>query len=162
MMLNGLEVFLYSPYEMKRATPEEIEQEVNRLKGKYIQDAVSMWDISTNIEILANINSLYGAMISRLKQAYIFKKNEVDRKIKINMVSLRQNWNRENPKEKAPAISYFEAQAELLEEEGIKAYIQLNTDLDLFKLAYDSMAERINALKRKQDAIKYEDFGDSK
>lgn len=155
-----MEVFLFSPYEMKRATPQEIEQEVNDLKAKYKREAVSMWEISNNIEILSNINCLYGVMISKLSQDYINKKNEIDRKIKINMVALRKNWSIENPKEKAPAISYFEANAELLEEEGIKTYVQIKADLDLFKMAYESNGERINALKRKQDAIKYEDFGE--
>lgn len=159
MKINGEKIYMYSPYEMKRATDEEIEQEVMSLIHAYNNDADTPFQLSENIEIISNINSLYGEVISRLQLGYDQLKFETDNKIDKNTVELRNQWVADHPKEKAPAMAYFEANARTLEEDKVKRYLKLKSDLNKFIKAYDSMENRMNAVKRKQDAIKYEEFG---
>ena len=57
-------------------------------------------------------------------------------------------------------MSYFEALATRFCEEDIKLLAQKESDLKRFKNAYSSVEEKLNALKKKMESIKYEEFGD--
>lgn len=159
MIINGEKVYLYSPYEMKRATDEEIEEECSKLIHSYNNDAVTMFELASDNEILANINALYGEVMSRLDYEYSSLKFDIDNKIDVNVVMLRNQWTNEHPNEKAPAMAYFEANARALESDEVKRQLKILSDLNRFKNAFKTMEHRMNAVKRKMDAIKYEDFG---
>ena len=55
-------------------------------------------------------------------------------------------------------MSYFEALATRFCEEDIKLLAQKESDLKRFKNAYESLETKTNALKKKMESIKYEEF----
>lgn len=159
MIINGEKVYLYSPFQAKRWTEEEIELEVADLFKKYNPDADTMYLLSENIETIANINYLYGEMVSRLENELAMVKLEADSDESKAVYLYRREWVAENPKEKPPAMSYFEAKAEASVKEKREKQYKLKAMLSRFKYAYDSMEQKMNAIKKKQDAIKYEEWG---
>lgn len=159
MVINGEKVYMYSPFQAKRWTEEEIEIEVMDLIKQYKNGADSMWDLSNNIEIIANINYLYGEIISRKENDLAMIKLEADTEEAKAIVQLRRSYIAENPGEKTPAMSYFEARAEDLVKDKRVKQSKLKAELSRFKYAYDAMDSKMNAVKKKQEAIKYEEFG---
>lgn len=159
MIINGEEVYLYSPFQVKRWTEEEIEKEVHILLKRYNSNADTMYTMSENIETIANINYLYGEMVSRLENELATLKLEADSEESKAIYLLRQEWIAENPKEKVPAMSYFEAKAETSVKEKRERQYRTKAMLSRFKYAYDSMEQKMNAIKKKQEAIKYEEWG---
>ena len=158
MIINGQEVYLYSPFDVKRWTDEEIEKEVGTLLKKYNPDANSMYEYAVNIETIANIMYLYGEMVSRLENAYAIKKMEIDFKEAKEIRDMRKQWS-DTTDEKAPAMSYFEAAAKVKLEDERQKVLNLQAQAKRFKYAYSSFEEKINALKKKMDAIRFEEFG---
>ena len=57
-------------------------------------------------------------------------------------------------------MSYFEALGTKFCEEDIKLLAQKEGDLRRFKNAYESVEEKLNALKKRLEAIKYEEFNE--
>lgn len=158
MIIGGEEVYLYSPFDVKRWTEDEIEKEVGKLYKQYNSSANSMYEYANNIEIIANIMYLYGEMVSRLNSEYAIKKLEVDYEEAKEVRDLRKQWS-ETTSEKAPAISYFESAAKVKLKEKRQNVLNIKSYADRFKYAYDSYEEKINALKKKMEAIKFEEFG---
>ncbi len=158
MIIGGEEVYLYSPFDVKRWTEEEIEKEVGALLKKYNPKANAMFEFADDIEILANIMYLYGEMVSRLENEYSIKKLEVDYLEAKEVRDLRKRWS-ETTSDKAPAMSYFEAEAKVKVKEERQKALDIQSQSRRFKYAYNSFEEKINALKKKMDAIKFEEFG---
>ena len=70
----------------------------------------------------------------------------------------RKQWQETNA-DKPPAMSYFEAMAsDYVKEDRVK-YAKKKSDLERFKRAYDSIENKMNAVKKKMEAVKYEEFG---
>ena len=158
MIVGGQEVYLYSPFDVKRWTDEEIEKEVGMLIKKYNPNANSMFEYATDIEIISNIMYLYGEMVSRLENEYAVKKLECDFKEAREVRDLRRRWS-DTTSEKAPAMSYFEAEAKVKVEDDRKKVLDLQSQSRRFKYAYSSFEDKMNALKKKMDAIRFEEFG---
>ena len=76
----------------------------------------------------------------------------------IKCVEERNNWNEEDGKK--PAITYFEALATRFCEKDIQTLAKKESELRRFRNSYDSVLEKINALKKKQEAIRFEEFND--
>lgn len=68
---------------------------------------------------------------------------------------LRKDWLQLS-NEKAPAMSYFEAQAREQVADIRKKQIEAESMLTRFKKSYESLETKQNALKKKLDAMKYE------
>lgn len=157
MIISGEEVYLFNPWQVQRWTEDEINQQVNELIKQYKPEADTMYEIAHNIEVMANINYLYGEMISRLTSEHAKMKLENNSREAKLVYQLRNEWSKVN-KEKAPAISYFEAQAyDNVEADRRKEQDKLSL-LTRFKYAYESMESKMNALKKKMESIKYEEF----
>ena len=114
--------------------------------------------MARNVETLANIMYLFGEMIARLTKEHGLLKIDVDAKEKKQITIERRKWVQENPNEKVPAMSYFEAEAaEYVRDEKDKL-MSIYEDLTRFKEASDKYEHIMNAIKRKMDAVKYEEF----
>lgn len=155
MQINGEEVYLYSPFDVKRWTNEEVERETGLLIKRYNPNADTMYQLALNVETLANINYLFGEMIARLEFEYGVLKEQVKQKEDKAVYTLRNEWHNE----RVPNIDYFKARAsELVETERTRCLEKLEM-LNRFKYAYKVYEEKINAVKKKMDSIKYEEFG---
>lgn len=157
MLINGEQVYLFNPWQVSRWKDEEICEQVNELIKLYNPNEDTMYGIAKNIEVMANINYLYGEMISRLTSQYSEKKLRNNARESKLVYQLRNDWVKAN-KDKAPAISYFEAQAYESVQDDRKEELDKLSLLTRFKYAYESMEAKMNALKKKLESIKYEEF----
>jgi len=155
-MMNN---YLFNPFNIKKATPEEIRDLYNKVFEELKEDPNTMYEYAHNIEVYSNLNYIVGEIIARLTKDLIELKAKIEINKAIKTVEERNNWNEEQLGKK-PAMSYFEALATRFCEQDIKLLAQKESDLKRFKNAYTSVEEKLNALKKRLDAVKYEEFGD--
>lgn len=151
-------LYLFNPFETKKATNNELRDIYNEVYKGLIKEPNTMYEYSHNIEVYSNLNYIIGEIIARLTKDVIELKTDIQIKSAIKCVEERKLWDVEKDG-KQPAMSYFEALGTRFCEEKIKLQAQKECDLKRFKNAYQSMEEKINSLKKKQDAIKYEEIG---
>ena len=152
-MLLDEKTYLFNPFALKKITDEAISEQINELASRYKTNADVPYDIAYNIEIYANILYLYGEMIARLGERYAVLEYAND---KGEMLETHKQRKNRNSAEKAPNIDYFKALAYEKFENDRKREFAINADLIRFKKAYESIENKMNALKKKLDATKYE------
>ena len=150
--------YLYNPFDVREWTDKQIEEQVKMLIPRYRANDDTMFGMANNIETLANIQYLFGEMIARLTREYGLLKIDVDAKEKKQITIQRKMWVQENPGEKVPAMTFFEAKASEFVREDKDRLMEKNEQLTRFKQAYESYEQIINAIKKKMDAVKYEEF----
>lgn len=149
-------LYLFNPFNLKNWENQQIKDQLDLLIAKYDEDADTMGGMALNIENLANQNVLLGEMIARLTEEYVVMKANLEANENIAIVTRRTDWNGEgNP----PAMKYFEALAAAQYEKERKELAKKESDLKRFKIAYDSIGEKINAIKKRMEAIKFEIAG---
>ena len=153
--MNPRELYLFNPFTIDKVPAEEIQKTYTVLQGKIIEETDIPYQISVNIEIYSNLCFLLGEMISRIQEEHETLKVEKDIKENNLIYQLRDEYVKNNS-DKIPAIDYFKAQAkEQVKEEYLKLS-KINSRLFRFKKAYDSCENKMNALKKKIECIKYE------
>ena len=153
--MNFEKLYMFNPFIIENADSKEISETYSKLQSEIIDNADTGFLISNNIEIYANMNYLLGEMIARIQQEYDLLKADISIKENKQVYELRKNWKNEST-EKAPAMSYFEAQAKEYVKEDSKKLAELGARLFRFKKAYESIDSKQNALKKKIEAIRYE------
>lgn len=156
-MMNE-KLYLFNPFKIKEWENQQIKEQLDVLINDYHCDASAPHEYACNIENLANQLYLIGEMIARLSEDVLIKKNEIDSSYGKQVYIQRKQWQETN-KEKPPAMSYFEAMASDFVKEDRLKYAKAKSDLDRFKRAYDSLESKMNAVKKKLDATRYEEFG---
>lgn len=150
--------YLYNPFDVKNWSAAQIEEQVRALIPRYSGDDDTMYGMARNVETIANINYLFGEMIARLTKQYGLKKIDVDAKEKKQATLARRAWGLNNPMEKYPAMSYFEAEAAEYVRQDKETLMSVYEDLTRFKNASEKYEQIMNAIKKKMDAVKYEEF----
>lgn len=80
-MINEIEkLYLFNPFQIKSWSVEQIEKEVSELIKAYRKDGDTMYEMASNVEIMANITYLYGEMIARLTKEHSLQKLDTDAK----------------------------------------------------------------------------------
>ena len=153
--MNLDKLYLFNPFRIPEATEEEIASTYENLYDKLKNDDTNGFDISTDIEIYANLNYLLGEMIARIKYTYSNLKNDIAIKENKAIFTLRDKWIEENGR-KAPAMIYFEAMAKEEVKDELVRLAEYEEKLFRFNKAYESIESKQNALKKKLEAIKYE------
>ena len=148
-------LYMFNPFTIQNAESQQIADTYINLQNKLIQDADTGWKLASNIEIYSNMNYLIGEMIARLQEQYDLLKTEISITENKQVYMQRKQWQETN-KEKAPAMSYFEAMAKEFVKEDSKKLAELGARLFRFKKAYESIDSKQNALKKKIEAIKNE------
>lgn len=148
-------LFLFNPFNIKNKTNNELRDMYNEVYKGILEEPNTMYEYAHNIEVYSNLNYIIGECIARLTKDVIELKTEIEINKAIKCVEERQSWNIENGK--MPAIAYFEALGTRFCEDKIKLQAQKECDLKRFKNAYNSMEEKINALKKRLEAIKFEE-----
>ncbi len=149
--------YLFNPFNIESATDEQIKQTYNIIYEETIQTPNTMVEYARLIEQYSNLNYLIGEMIARLSKKYIQLKTNIEIDKAIKQTEERKAWDKELYG-KPPAIAYFEALATRFCQKDINTLADVESSLKRFKNAYNSMEEKINALKKKMEAIKYEEF----
>ena len=146
--------YLFNPFLLQTSTDDELSKEINKLAQQYRQTDM-VYDIVFNINLESDLLMIYGEFIARLQEEADLLKIQADNQRDKNVYKLRKDWG-ETSKEKAPAMSYFEAQAEDSVHDVRVRQKRAEAMLTRFKRAYSSLESKQNALKKKLDAIKYE------
>lgn len=151
------ELYLFNPFRIKSKTEIELKDIYEKIYKELKEEPNTMYEYAHNIEIYSNLNYLVGEIIARLQKDVIELKTKIKIDTAITQTEERKNWNSEVDG-KPPAISYFEALATRFSREDINSLADKECSLSRFKNAYKSIEEKINALKKKMESIKYEEF----
>lgn len=147
-------LYLFNPFNIKNVKDEELRDMYSEVFKQLLEEPNTMFEYSHNIEVYSNLEYIVGEVIARLTKEVIELKTTIKIDTAINTTKERQSWS----DGKAPAMSYFEALATRMSEKDIKLLATKECSLSRFKNAYKSIEEKINAIKRKMEAVKYEEF----
>ena len=151
--------YLFNPFNIKQASNNDLRDAYNEVYNGLIEEPNTMFEYSHNIEVYSNLNYIVGECIARLTEDLIEIKTKIEVNKAINAVEERRKWDTEEYG-KQPAMSYFEALGTRFCEEDIKLLAQKEGNLRRFKNAYQSTEDKLNALKKRMESIKYEEFNE--
>jgi predicted metal-dependent peptidase len=147
--------YLFNPFTLSQESTETLSSEYKRILEQINDEADIPSEIARNIERYANLNIIVGEMIARYKYEVDNLKSELKTKMSESIYFERDDWVNTHSG-KAPAMSYFEAKAQRKNQELEREYNLQVQKLTRFKYAYDSGDNKIQALKKKYDAVKHE------
>ena len=150
-------MYLFNPFQIKKKTEIELKEIYENVYKDLLEDCNTMYEYAHNIEVYSNLNYIIGEIVARLQKDVIELKTKIKIDTAINQTEERKRWNTD-VNGKPPAISYFEALATRFSQNDINKLADKECSLMRFKNAYNSTEEKINALKKKMDSIKYEEF----
>lgn len=150
--------YLFNPFKITNAEDKELQQIYNEVYEELIDKPNTMYEYAHNIEVYSNLNYIVGEVIARLTRSLINLKTQIEIDKAIQCVEERKKWREEDGK--LPAMSYFEALATKFCQEDIKKLAEKECLLKRYKNAYASVEEKLNALKKRMEAIKYEEIGE--
>ena len=148
-------LYMFNPFTIQNANSEKISETYINLQKALIDNPETGFDISKNIELYANMNYLIGEMIARIQEEYDLLKTDISITENKQIYMQRKQWQ-ETIDLEPPAMSYFEALAKEYVKEDSKKLAELGARLFRFKRAYESTIEKMNALKKKLEVIRYE------
>ena len=146
-----------NPFMLMTSTDDELNREISNLSSQYNYQDDTQGVISDNICLESDILMIYGEFIARYQKDAEMLKLEADILENKSTYQLRKDWVATS-NEKPPAMSYFEAQGTEIAKSLRERQIDAKSMLDRFKMAYKSLETKQNALKKKQDAMRYEDY----
>lgn len=152
-------LYLFNPFQISEWEDSKIKEQFEILIDKYDDEADILSLMALNVENLANQMYLIGEMIARYSQKVSSLKTSIKIESALIIQTERDRWVRVETA-KAPALAYFEAKADSKMQEERTELVRLETNLMRFKYAYDSIENRMNALKKRIEVYKYEEFGE--
>ena len=148
--------YLFNPFLLMTSSDEELSKQINVLANLYRNSDLA-YDVVFNINLESDLLMIYGEFIARFQESAEISKLEANNMRDKAVYRLRKEWA-ETTTDKPPAMSFFEAQAEDLVKDIRIKQIKAEEMLTRFKKAYTSLETKQNALKKKLDAIKYEEI----
>lgn len=150
-------LYLFNPFEIKKKSEIELKEIYEQVYKELLDECNTMYEYAHNIEVYSNLNYIIGEIVARLSRDVIELKTTIKIDTAITQTEERKRWNTE-VNGKPPSISYFEALATRFSKDDINKLADKECSLMRFKNAYKSTEEKINALKKKMESIKYEEF----
>ena len=157
MNINIEKTFLFNPFRIKEVTNAKLQEMYQETYSKLLEEPNTMYEYAHNIEVYSNLMYICGECIARFTRDIIELKTKIQIDTAVNQTNERKNWNTEKDG-KAPAISYFEALATRMSRDDINKLADKECFLKRFRNAYESLETKTNALKKKMESIKYEEF----
>ena len=148
--------YLFNPFRIKSVENKQLQEMYEETYKQLIDNPNTMYEYAHNIEVYSNLMYICGECIARFTREIIELKTKIQIDTAVNQVQERNNWDTSNGK--APAISYFEALATRMSKDDISKLADKECFLKRFKNAYDSLEVKTNALKKKLESIRYEEF----
>lgn len=153
-MLMEEKLYLFNPFMIKDKSEIDLKNMYSKVFNELNDNPNTMFEYAHNVEVYSNLNYIVGEVIARLTRDVIELKTKIKIDTAINTTNERKHWN----DGKAPAMSYFEGIATRMSSEDINKLADKECSLARFKNAYKSIEEKLNALKKKMESIKYEEF----
>lgn len=148
--------YLFNPFRIKNVDNKQLQDMYEETYKQLLSDPNTMYEYAHNIEVYSNLMYICGECIARFTREIIELKTKIQIDTAVNQVQERNSWDASNGK--VPAISYFEALATRMSKDDISKLADKECFLKRFKNAYDSLEVKTNALKKKLESIKYEEF----
>ena len=149
--------YLFNPFRIKEVSNAKLQEMYQETYSKLIEEPNTMYEYAHNIEVYSNLMYICGECIARFTREIIELKTRIQIDTAVNQTNERKSWDTEK-NGKAPAISYFEALATRMSQKDIGQLADKECFLKRFKNAYESLETKTNALKKKMESIKYEEF----
>ena len=149
--------YLFNPFNIKGASENQLKDMYQKVFEGLLEEPNTMYEYSHNIEVYSNLNYIIGEIIARLTKDIIELKTKIQIDTAINTTEERKNWNKEEDG-KAPAMAYFEALATRMSKDDINRLADKECSLKRFKNSCTATEEKINSLKKRMDAIRFEEF----
>lgn len=150
-------LYLFNPFEIKKKSELELKELYEIVYNELLEECNTMYEYAHNIEVYSNLNYIVGEIVARLQKDVIELKTKIKIDTAITQTEERKKWNTQRDG-KPPAISYFEALSTRFSQDDINKLADKECSLSRFKNAYKSIEEKINALKKKMDAVRFEEF----
>jgi hypothetical protein len=150
-------LFRFNPFKIMEWSEEELILQYNILEEALTCGDTPM-ELSNDIDLYANMGYLIGEMVARYSESVSNDDVILKTNIANEIYRERDQWVKEKV-DKAPAMAYFESKAL---SKYIKESIILNqkeASLKRFKIAFESIQDKQNALKKKMESIKFDTFG---
>ena len=150
-------IFKLNPFQLVDWTEEEVIEQYTIMSDSISGNDTPM-ELANDIDLYANCNYLMGEMVARYGEIVANEKAILDSNIANEIYRERDQWLKEKA-DKPPAMAYFESKAL---SKYIKEQIMLNqkeASLKRFKIAYESIQDKMNALKKKMESIGIETYG---
>lgn len=148
-------LFMFNPFKIDEVSDLELAETYHKLQNELLDKCETPFEYCKNIELYANMNYLIGEMIARYSYEYTSLKSDISIEESKLVYEARKKWVSENTG-KAPAVSYFEAIATAQLADKIKLLAKYESKLKRFKNAFQTVEEKMNALKKSLEAFKYE------
>ena len=148
--------YLFNPFNIKDISENELRKMYQSVFEKLLDACNTMYEYAHNIEVYSNLNYIIGEIIARLTKDIIELKTKIQIETAINTTEERKNWKKVDGK--ATALAYFEALATRMSKEDINKLADKECSLKRFKNSYNATEEKINSLKKRMDAIRFEEF----
>lgn len=156
--MNLQKTYIFNPFNIKNATLSDVAGTYTAVLGELHDDPNSLYEYSNNIEIYANLNYLIGEMLARSKKELVSAKNTLKIEEAKALVDSKKQFKIDNPTQKMPAVDHFKAIAI----DRVKEHYLKLTDIEgtmlRYKTTFETNEQLQNALKKKMEAIKYEEF----
>lgn len=149
--------YLFNPFNIKGADEKQLQSMYQNVFDGLLEECNTMYEYSHNIEVYSNLNYIIGEIIARLTKDIIELKTKIQIDTAINTTDERKNWNKDVDG-KPPAMAYFEALATRISRDDINRLADKECSLKRFKNSYTATEEKINSLKKRMDAIRFEEF----
>lgn len=149
--------YLFNPFRIKSVENKDLQEMYEETFNQLLEEPNTMYEYAHNIEVYSNLMYICGECIARFTRDIIDLKTKIQIDTAVNQVEERKHWDIQRDG-KAPAISYFEALATRMSKDDINKLADKECFLKRFKNAYDSIETKMNALKKKLESIKYEEF----
>ncbi len=146
--------YLFNPFNIKNKTSKDLKDMYSNVFQQLLEEPNTMYEYAHNLEVYSNLNYIIGEVIARLNKDVIELKTKIKIDTAINTTEERKHWVEGKP----PAMSYFEALATRMSQESINMLADKECSLTRFKNAYKSTEEKINAIKKKMEAVRFEEF----
>lgn len=149
--------YLFNPFNIKNINEVQLQKMYQSVFNELFEECNSMYQYAHNLEVYSNLNYIIGEIIARLTKDILELKTKIQIDTAINTTNERKNWNKEEDG-KPPAMSYFEALATRMSKDDINRLADKECSLKRFKSSYTATEEKINSLKKKMEAIRFEEF----
>lgn len=151
-------LYLFNPFRIKEWENQQIKEQLEALLDAYEGEASSPFQYARNVENIANQLYLIGEMIARLYEEVNIMKADVSNEENLQVYKQRDTYEKTH-EGKPPAMSYFQAMASDFVKDKRVNLAKKESDLKRFKIAYESLENKMNAVKKKMEAVRYEEFG---
>ncbi len=154
--MNKEKLYMFNPFLIENASVEELSETYKSLVETLIDTPNTMYEYAHNIETYSNMTYIVGEVIARYSEEYSTLKTNVNITIDNTVATLREEYIKSG--EKAPAMKYFESKATQMVIKDLMKMNDADKRLKRFKNSYTSLENKMNAIKKKMEAIKYEEF----